>query len=281
MVSACGTTALARSGAAPADLLLAQPPRALVQRAQSYVRTGHYTFTVTGSQSSVAAGLTGFPSSYSPLLNASGRWTASGIVSGERRVSVQARFDGGAGDVSAVEVDCDGYGSVDGALWARGEVERSLARLLAPSIDDADVTGTDWHDLGSVVMGGEVLHHLSAALTPLSLQGSSAPAKTGPPPGLTLQPSSMDLWLRPNGSLAESAAHISLTMDFSKQRSAQYPDIAGTLHAVLSLDAKLQPSSVSVQAPLATLSNDPVPVAARLAFGPFSVQTDSCGTGVT
>lgn len=280
VLSGCGLVGSAQDVTGPNDVLAGQPPRSLAQLAQTYLRTGHYTFASVGAQASSSA-LRGVPAELAPLLNGSGRWTASGVVAGTRLISVRANIIG-AGELHAVEVGCDGYASVNGSLWAQGETERSLARVLSPAIDDAGISGATWHDLGSSVVDGVLMRHLHAELTPLALTGATASPDATPPPGVAMQASTMDLWIRSSdGSVAEQSVHIDLSADYSKNSMARQAGVTGALRSVLTVDQKLQPSRVSVQAPLATLASDPVPQLVRIALGPLGAAPDACATNKT
>jgi hypothetical protein len=188
---------------------------------------------------------------------------------------VRARFSG-FGDVRAIEVGCSGYASTDGANWGAGETDRTLARLLAPSIDDSMVVGTTWRDMGTATVGGTAVRHLEADVTAQSLAGAAPSADATPHPGVSVAPTTIDVWMRvTDGSVSRISEHLDMTADLRMFRTPAYPDELGTVHSVLTGDVTMSPSRTSVQAPSATLSTDPA-AAISLAFGPFGVQTDNC-----
>lgn len=275
-LAACGAGSPQNRGAPAGDVLAGKSPSAIVAAAQQYVRTGNYSFRGMGSQQSTGAGLTGLPPDTVTEANSSGSWNETGVGAGDHRIDVRAQFDNGQ-RVYAREVGCTGFGSLDGVAWASSDLDRWLARMLAPSIDDATVSGTAWHDLGVSTVGGVPMHHLHAAVTPESLGGAAPSPGATPLAGISMGPSGLDLWVRASdATVARMTEHIDMTTDMSQFRDAQHPDVAGSVHSVVDSDQSLVAASTRVASPAVSLGSDPIPPSVALAFGPFGVQTDSC-----
>jgi hypothetical protein len=275
-LAGCGATATS-GGSLPPDSLAGKPAATLISMAQTYAQNAHYDFTGTASQTSTASGLAGIPAAYAAQVNSHGAWTYQGTVAGDKHISATADFSG-VGVVHAIEIGCTGFASMDGTSWASGENERFLARFLAPSIDDSSKSGMKWTDLGATTVNGVAMHHLQATVTALSLSGGAPPAGATPPPGVSVAPTTEDIWLRSaDGAVARMSGNIDLTENLTALRTPQHPDAAGTVHSIVANDATFTPSHTGVIPPTPTLTSDPVPAAVSAAFGPFGVQRDSCG----
>jgi hypothetical protein len=279
VIASCGP--IARPSTAAMGVLAGKSPRALASMAQTYVRGGHYRFSEVASQTSTGTGLAGLPAPFLLAANGHGTWTSTGDVQGTRQIGVTAVFNGGD-SVYAAELGCRGYASTDSNNWSSGSDERTLARLLTPDIDDATVSGTNWQDFGETIVAGVRMHHLQAAVTAQSLQASAPASGATPPPGVSVAPTTQDIWMRSSdGSVARMTLTINVTSDMTALRSAQHPDVAGEIHSVITEDARLKPLAVQhMGAPPVSLTSDPVAPSVFAAFGVFGVQVDSCPQSV-
>lgn len=285
-VTACSgstTTTTTSPTVNPNDKLAGKSAAQLVKAAQSFLRNDHYHFYENFQQVSSGTNLSGLPAGYAQVANSSITFIAQGDVDGNKHVSAQASVVGIPAPVFLVEVGCSGYSSLNGDSWFQGPDARSLARLVQPNFDDG-LTSLAWHDLGATTHGGVDVHHLRGSMTALGWGGAAPSPGATQPPGVTVQPTPVDLWVRSDGGGVEEFDQVvdGVTDLHAAAVSApvQFRGATGTAKTHLQVAVNFSAQRAPVTAPAPTLKSDPVPGQVYIGFGSIGVERDDCPSGI-
>jgi hypothetical protein len=276
-LAACGSADTGSSTSTATDVLAGRSPRDIVIGAQKAEREGHYRFESAAAATSTTTGIRGMPSSFIDAANAKFAYTSTGVVAGDKHVSVTARFEG-HDPVNLVEMGCTGFASLDGGhSWSESPDARWLTRMVSPSLGDA-MSSLDWRDLGPTALDGAAVHHLQATLTWVALRATAPSPGATPDPGVDVRPSPVDLWVRSDTGLTAKftmTLDVSVDLGLSPQKNKN-PDAAGIIRQHLTDSDVLTPASDAVSAPAASAGAPPIPPAILTTFGLFGIQKDSC-----